>query len=99
MMKMTGLIAAHVGTLGYSAGAYWRMSSLIDSLTECWMIDDTLLLNNDSVVLVACLVLRLETPRMSCISTLLFDTGLIGLEVSDLAQPIIESDNQPYEGN
>ena len=28
----------------------------------------------------------------------LFDTGFIGLEVPDLAQPTIENDNEPYEG-
>ena len=56
------------------------------------MVDDTLLLDNDSIVLVVYLVLRLETPRMSYISTLLFDTILIGLEVSNLVQPVIRSD-------
>ena len=61
------------------------------------MVDDALLLDSDSVVLVVYLILRLEIPRMSCISTPLFDTRLIGLEVSDLAQPVIESSNQPYE--
>ena len=63
------------------------------------MIDDTSLLDNDSIVPVVYLVLRLETPRMSCMSTPLFDTGLIGLKISDLAQPVIESGSQPYESN
>ena len=49
------------------------------------MVDDALLSDNDSVVLVVYLVHRLEIPRMSCMSTPLFNTRLIGLEVSDLA--------------
>ena len=49
------------------------------------MVDDALLSDNDSVVLVVYLVLRLETPRMSSMSTPLFDTRLIGLKVLDLA--------------
>ena len=61
------------------------MSSLIDPLMECWMVDDVLLLDNDSVILVVYLVLRLKTPRISYISTSLFDTGLIDLEVPYLA--------------
>ena len=60
------------------------MSSLIDQLTECWMVDDALLSDSDSVVLVVYLVLRLETLRMSCMSSLLFDTRLIGLAVPNL---------------
>ena len=60
------------------------------------MVDDALLSNNDSIVLVY-LALRLEIPRMSYMSTPLFDTRLIGLEVPNLAQSIIESGNQPYE--
>ena len=67
------------------------MSSLIDPLTECWIVDDILLLDSDYVVLVVYLILRLKIPRMSCMSTLLFDTRLIGLKVSDLAQLVIES--------
>ena len=63
------------------------------------MINDTSLLDSDSVVLVMYLVLRLETPMMPCMSTLLFDTKLIGLEVPNLAQLIIVSGSQPYEGN
>ena len=51
------------------------------------MVDDALLSDNDSVVLVVYLVLRLETPRMSCMSAPLFDTRLIGLAVPDLVQP------------
>ena len=74
------------------------MSSLIDPLTECWMVDDALLSDNDSVVLVVYLVLRLETPRMSCMSAPLFDTRLIGLAVPDLVQLVIESGSRPYKG-
>ena len=48
------------------------------------MVDDALLSYSDSVVLVVYLVLRLETPRMSCMSAPLFDTILIGLDVPDL---------------
>ena len=44
------------------------------------------------------LVLRLETLRMSYMSTLLVDTRLIGLKVSNLVQCVIGSDDQPYEG-
>ena len=62
------------------------------------MVDDALLSDRDSVVLVVYSVLRLETPRISCMSTLLFNTRLIGLEVSDLAQSVIGSGSQPYEG-
>ena len=45
------------------------------------MVDDALLSDSDSIVLVVYLVLRLETPRMSCMSAPLFDTRLIGLVV------------------
>ena len=48
------------------------------------MVDDVLLSDSDYVVLIVYLVLRLETPRMSYMSTLLFDTILINLEVSNL---------------
>ena len=48
------------------------------------MVDDALLSNSDSVVLVVYLVLRLETLRMSYMSAPLFDTRLIGLAVPDL---------------
>ena len=72
------------------------MSSLIDPLTKCWMVDDVLLSDSNSVVSVIYLVLRLETPRMSCMNTLFFDTELIGLEVPDLAQSVIESGIQSY---
>ena len=61
------------------------MSSLIDSLIEYWIVDDTSLSNNDSVVPVVYLVLRLKTPSMSYLSTPLFDIGLIDLEVLTLA--------------
>ena len=74
------------------------MSSLIDPLTEWWMVDDALLSDSDSVVLVVYLVLRLETPRMSCMSAPLFDTRLIGLAVPDLVQLVIGSGSRPYEG-
>ena len=62
------------------------------------MVDDALLLDSDSVVLVVYLVLRLETPRMSCMSAPLFDTRLIGLAVPDLVQLVIGSSSRPYEG-
>ena len=92
MMDAAGLIAARVGTLGIQCtGAHWRMSSLIDPLLECWMVDDALLSDNDSIVLVVYLVLRLETPRMSCMSAPLFDTRLKGLVVPDLVQLVIGS--------
>ena len=68
----------------YNTGAHWGISSLIDLLTECWMVDDALLSNNDSVVPVVYLILRLETPRIPCMNTIFFDTRLIGLDVSDL---------------
>ena len=48
------------------------------------MVDDTSLSDNDFVVSIVCLVLRLETLRMLYMGTLLFDTKLIGLKVSDL---------------
>lgn len=62
------------------------------------MVDDALLSDNDSVVLVVYLVLRLETPRMSCMSAPLFDTRLIGLAILDLVRLVIESGSRPYEG-
>ena len=62
------------------------------------MVDDALLLDNDFVVLVVYMVLRLETPMMPYMSAPLFDTGLIGLDVPDLTQPVIGSDSQSYEG-
>ena len=62
------------------------------------MVDDALLSKNDSVVLVVYLVLRLEIPRMSCISIPPYDTRFIGIEVPDLVQPIIGSGSQPYGG-
>ena len=74
------------------------MNSLIDLLTESWMVDDALLLDSDSVVLVVYLVLRHETPRMSYMSAPLFDTRLIGLVVPDLVQLVIGSGSRPYEG-
>ena len=61
------------------------------------MVDDALLSDSDSVVLVVYLVLRLETPRMSCMSAPLFNTRFIGLNVLDLVQLIIGSGSQPYE--
>ena len=74
------------------------MSSLIDLLTKCWMVDDALLSDSDSVVLVVYLVLRLETPRMSCMSAPLFDTRLIGFDVPNLVRLVIGSGSRPYEG-
>ena len=71
------------------------MSSLIDLLTECWMINDALLSNSDSVILIVHLVY--EKLRMSYISTLIFNTKPIGLEVLDLVQQVIWSGSQPYE--
>ena len=62
------------------------------------MVDETLLSDNDSIVIIVYLVLRLETLRISYMSTTLFDIGLIGLEVSDLVQSVIGSGNQPYKG-
>ena len=62
------------------------------------MVDDALLSDNDSVVLVVYLVHRLETPRMSCMSAPLFDTRLIGLAIPDLVQLVIGSGSEPYEG-
>ena len=62
------------------------------------MVDDALLSDSDSVVLVVYLVLRLETPRMSCMSAPLFDTRLIGLVISDLVRLVIGSGSRPYEG-
>ena len=62
------------------------------------MVDDALLSDSDSVVLVVYLVLRLETPRMSCMSAPLFDTRLIGLVIPDLVQLVIGSGSRPYEG-
>ena len=67
------------------------MSSLIDPLIECWMVDNALLSDNNFVVLVVYLVHRLKKLMMSYMSTPLFDTGLTELEVPDLAQPIIGS--------
>ena len=61
------------------------------------MVDDVLLLDNDFVILVVYLILRLEILRMSYMSTPLFDTRLIGLEVLDLAQPIIGNNSQSYD--
>ena len=49
------------------------------------MVDDVLFSNSDFVVIVVYLVLRLETPRMSYMSTSLFDTRFISLNVLDIA--------------
>ena len=62
------------------------------------MVDDALLSDNDSVVLVVYLVLRLETPRMSCMSAPLFDTRLIGLAVPRSSTAGHWSGSRPYEG-
>ena len=48
------------------------------------MVNDDLLSNSDSIVIVVYLVFRHETPRISYMSTPLFDTRLIGLEVSNI---------------
>ena len=71
---------------------------MIDPLMKCWIVDDILLLDNDFVGLVVYLVFRLTTPVISYMSTLHFDTGFIGLEVPDLAQPVIKSGSQTYKG-
>ena len=63
------------------------------------MVSDVILSNNDFVVPVVYLVLRLETPMMSCMSTPLFDTRLISLEVPNLVQLVIGSGSQPYDDN
>ena len=63
------------------------------------MVNDTSSLDNNFIVLVVYLVLRLKIPRMPCLSTPFFDIELIGLEVSDLVQMIIGNGSQPYEGN
>ena len=73
------------------------MSSLIDPLTECWIVNNTSLSDSDSVISVAYLALRHETRRMPFMSTLFYDTVLVGLEVPDLAHPIIGSGSQPYD--
>ena len=62
------------------------------------MVDDALLSDSDSVVLVVYLVFRLETPRMPCMSALIFDTRHIGLAIPDLVQLVIGSGSRPYEG-
>lgn len=62
------------------------------------MVDDALLSDSDSVVLVVYLVLRLETPRMSFMSAPLFDIRLIGFAIPDLVQLVIGSGSRPYEG-
>ena len=62
------------------------------------MVDGALLSDSNSVVLVVYLVLRLETPRMSCMSAPLFNTILIGLDVPELVQLVIGSSSRPYEG-
>ena len=74
------------------------MSLLIDLLTECWIVDDTSLSDNNFIVSMLNLVVRFETPKMSYMSTPLFDIELIGLEIPNLVQPIIGSGNQPYNG-
>ena len=63
------------------------------------MVNDTLLLDNDSVVLVVYLVLILEILRMSCMSAPLFNIRLIYLDVPDLAEPVIGSASQLYDSH
>ena len=48
------------------------------------MIDDTSLLDSNPIILIVYLVFRLETLRMSRMSTPLFDIRLIGLKVLDV---------------
>ena len=74
------------------------MSLLIEPLMKCWMVDDVLLSDSDSVALVVYLVHKLEILRMSCMCALLFDTEFIGLDVPDLSQLVIGSGSQSYEG-
>ena len=62
------------------------------------MVNDVLLSNSNFVVPVVYLVLRLEIPRISCMSATFFDTRRIGLDVSDLVQLVIGSGSRPYEG-
>ena len=62
------------------------------------MVNDTSLSNNDYVIPMVYLVFRLETPTISYMSTPLFDIKLIELDVPDLAQLVIESGSQSYEG-
>ena len=61
------------------------------------MVDDALLLDSEFVILVVYLVLRLEIPRMSSMSTPFFYTRFIGLKVPDLTPSVIESGSQPSE--
>ena len=61
------------------------------------MVDDALLSDKDSVVLMVYLIRILETPRMSCMSAPLFDTRVIGLIVPNLVQLVIGSGSRPYE--
>ena len=61
------------------------------------MINNTASLNNGSLILVMHLVLRLEIPMIPYMRTPLFDIRIIGMEVSNLAQPNIVSGSQPYE--
>ena len=62
------------------------------------MVDDALLSDSDSIVLVVYLVLRFETLRMSYMSAPHFNTRLIGLAIPDLVQLVIGSGSRPYEG-
>ena len=73
------------GHQGYIVRAHWRMSLLIDPFTDYWMVDDTLLSNSDYVIQIVYLVLRLEKPKMSYMSTSLFDTKLVCFEALNLA--------------
>ena len=60
------------------------------------MVNYTSLSDNDFVVSVVYLVLRLETPRMSYLNTPFFDTGLIDLKLSELTQPVIRNKGLRY---
>ena len=86
------------GHKGYNVGTHYRMSSLINLLREFYMVDNSSLSNSDFIILVVYLVLRLEIPRMSYMSTPFFDTILIGLEVSNLVHSVIGSNSQLYKG-
>ena len=63
------------------------------------MINDTSSSDNNFVVSIVYLVLRLKTLRMPCLSTTFFNTGVIGLEVPDPVRTVIGNGNKPYKGN
>ena len=63
------------------------------------MINDISLLDNNFIVIVVCLVLKLETLRIPYMNTSLFDIRLISLKILDPTQLVIMSGNKIYEGN